>query len=165
MAVTTQYSELGNFQNGTTSTAGAYFGDVFNGQLKVARVVHAQDGAGDSGSIVYAAKLPPGRVLLLGALCNVYVNWTTVSATMDVGWAAYTGQDGVAVIADPDGLDDGLDVDTAGAVALGSALAANGGTKLFTSKDGVWITFKSASTAIADGDDLDGYLVYVAAGC
>ena len=98
---------------------------------------------------------------LLGFLCRVYHNWTTASATMDVGWGAYTAPSGSAVAASYDGLDDGLDVDTAGQIAIGSALATAGQVKTFESQDGVWITFESKTTAIADGDDLTGYLVYV----
>lgn len=158
MAVTTQYSTQYTTQQVSGGTLNP---DERDGRLRSAYFIHDQSGAGDAGSIVYTVKLPPGRVRLIGKLCNVYVNWTTASATMDVGWLAYTGMDGTAVAASADGLDDGLDVDAAGNKNLCSALAATGYTKLFESSTGVTITFKSASTAIASGDDLAGTLVYV----
>lgn len=164
MAVTTQNSTQYEALYGTTLST--LYPTELHGELKIAYVSHAQSGAGDSGSIVYAVKLPPGRVRLLGKLSNLYVNWTTALATMDVGWLAYTGLDGTAVAVDADGLDDGVNVDTAGNFNLCSVAAcvATGYTKLFESRDGVTITFTSASTAIADGDNLVGTIAYVHAG-
>lgn len=161
MAVTTQNSTQYEALYGTSLST--LYPTEINGEVKIAYFAHDQSGAGDSSSIVYAVKLPPGRVRLIGKLCNVYVNWTTASATMDVGWLAYTGLDGTTVAADADGLDDGLDVDAAGNRNLCSvaACAATGYTKLFESRDGVTITFTTASTAIASGDDLVGTLAYV----
>lgn len=161
MAVTTQNST--EYEALYGSTLSTVYPTEYNGTLQTAYFVHDQSGAGDSGSLVYAIKLPPGRVRLIGKLSNVYVNWTTASATLDIGWLAYTGLDGTTVVADPDGLDDGLNVESAGNVNLCSVAAcvATGYTKLFESRDGVTITFKTASTAIADGDDLAGTIVYV----
>jgi hypothetical protein len=93
----------------------------------------------------------------------MYVNWTTGSQTLDLGWQAYTDGDGNTVAADPDGLIDGLDVDTAGYFAMSGALAgvkALGGTYTFNSKDGVIIDAK-AIAALVSGDDIAGYLLYV----
>jgi hypothetical protein len=72
--------------------------------------------------------------------------------------------DGTTTAADPDGLINGLSVDTVGFQTLEGAIAANlltGGTYLFESKDGVKIRATSQDTAIATGDDLVGYLAYV----
>jgi hypothetical protein len=92
------------------------------------------------------------------------VNWTTGSATLDLGWDAYTAMDGTTTSADPNGLVDGLDVDAVGFRTFEGAIAANlllGGTYLFESKDGVVIRATSQDTAIADGDDLVGCFFYV----
>ena len=62
-----------------------------------------------------------------------------------------------------DGLVDGLDVDTVGYQSLEGALAgikATGGTYTFESQSGVVIRATSP-TAMVDGDDLVGYLLYV----
>jgi len=160
MAVTTQESvEYAKAYSTTPPTK--LKPDELHGRLRIARFVHDQSGAGDATSDVAAVKLPPGRVTVLGLLSSVYVNWTTASATMDVGWDAYTDFDGTAVAADPNGLDDGTDVDTAGVQNIGSVLATAGNVKTFESKDGVVIRFTSQDTAIVDGDDLSGYIVYV----
>jgi len=97
-------------------------------------------------------------------LSRMYCNWTTSSATLDLGWDAYTDGNNTAVAADPDGLIDGLSVDTAGYFNMEGALAgikATGGTYVFQSMGGVVIRATSQDTAIADGDDLVGYIVYV----
>jgi hypothetical protein len=132
------------------------------GNLSIAVFTHDQSGAGDATSSVAVAKLPPGRVRLVGALSEAYINWTTASATLDAGWDAYTDLDGDAVAADPNGLDDGVSVESAGAINFGSALASSGKMKLFESKEGVVIRLTSQDVAIADGDDAVGFLIYVA---
>ena len=163
MAVTTQESvEYANIF--TTEPVVMTQPDQWLGRLRIATFVHDQVGAGDVLSTIALVKLPPGRVRLLGALSRAYINWTTAVATIDIGWDAYTGKDGVAVVADPDGLDNGLDVELAGAVGLCSVQAANANVKVFESQTGVVIRAKSISTAIIAGDDIEGYLVFIAEG-
>lgn len=165
MAVTTQEStEYANVF--TTTPAVNNETSDWKGRVRCMYFVHDQSGAGDATSSVATVKLPAGRVRLLLPSCVLYANWTTVSATLDLGWDAYTDLDGTAVAADPNGLADGVDVDTAGFVtgatlAALAGLAATGGTKVFESKDGVVIRATSQDTAIVDGDDLAGYLLYV----
>jgi hypothetical protein len=136
-----------------------------HGRVRVAFFTHDQSAAGDATSSVALCKLPAGKVRLLLGSSFMYVNWTTASATLDLGWDAYTKQDGTTQVADPNGLLDGLDVDAVGLRSgedLVSALTnAVGGTKVFESKDGVVIRATSQDTAIASGDDLVGYLMYV----
>ena len=131
----------------------------YAGRLRVAYFSATQSGAGDATSSAEIVRLPPGRVTLLGALSNIEHNWTTASATMDVGWDAYTEIDGTAVAADPNGLDDGIAVDTAGETAIGSIVAA--GRKQFDSNTGVSIRLTSQDVALADADTAEGYLIYV----
>jgi len=130
-----------------------------HGRMRIAYFDHTQSGAGDATSSVEIVRLPPGTVRLLGALSRIEHAWTTASATMDVGWDAYIDLDGDAVAADADGLDNGIDVDTAGVTAIGSTQAAD--TKVFTSREGVSIRLTSQDTAIADTNTASGYLVYV----
>jgi len=132
------------------------------GKTSIAYFTTVQSGAGDAGSSVLVAQLPPGRVRLIGAMCNAYVNWTTATAKLDVGFDAYTDIDGDAVAASVNGIDDGVDVETAASVSFGSALTATGGTMLFESKAGVGIRLTSTDTAIKNNDSAVGYLVYVA---
>ena len=102
------------------------------------------------------------------ALSRVYVNWTTSSANLDLGWDAYTsgasGTEGDTIAADPDGLVDNLDVDTVGYQNFEGGLAttkALGGTYVFESQDGVLIRATSQAAAMADGDVIAGYIIYV----
>lgn len=131
----------------------------YAGRLRVAYFSATQSGAGDATSSVEIVRLPPGRVTLLGRLSNIEHDWTTALATMDVGWDAYTEPDGTAVAADPNGLDDGIDVDTAGETTIGSIVAA--GRKQFDSQGGVSIRLTSQDVALADASTAEGYLVYV----
>lgn len=164
MAVTTQKST--EYTNATATPPVNNGTTEMHGRVRVAYFTHDQSGAGDATSSVALCKLPAGKVRLLLGSSFMYVNWTTASATIDLGWDAYTDQDGTTTTADPNGLLDGLDVDTAGLysgedlVTL-AAIKATGGTKVFESKDGVVIRATSQDTAIVDGDDLVGYFLYV----
>lgn len=159
MAVTTQNStEYGNSVAVPPVIQDAH---VTMGKVRVAYFNHVQSGAGDATSSVALVKLPPGKVRLLGPMSHAYVDWSTASATCDFGWDAYTDINGTAVDADPNGLDDGLDVDVAGAETMGSILAVTGGTKVFESQGGVVIRATSQDTAIADTDTIAGYVAYV----
>lgn len=132
------------------------------GNLKVAFFDHTQDGAGEATSDVKLVKLPPGRVRVLWDLSSAYVDWTTASATLDLGWDAYTKLDGSIENADPNGILDGLDVDSAGYQSLRGALtAATGGTTEFVSKDGVIILATSQDVALATASTIRGYIVFV----
>lgn len=142
---------------------------VWHGRVRQAFVSHTQSGAGDAGSSVALFKLPPGTVRLILPLSYLYVNWTTASATLDLGWDAYTALDGTAVAADADGLINGLDVDTADvygfeeltASAGAGATTANAYAPVFTSRDGVVIRATSTDVALADASALAGVLTYV----
>lgn len=159
MAVTTQNST--EYDQAHVSKTGNLETHEIHGRVRCAFFTHDQDGAGDATSSVALCKLPAGKVRLLASGSKAYVNWTTASATLDLGWDAYTDMDGAAVVADPNGIDDGVDVDAAGYQTFGAALTATGGTKVFESQDGVVIRATSQDTAIVDGDDLVGYLLYV----
>ncbi|MCB1477158.1 MAG: hypothetical protein H6883_08120 [Rhodobiaceae bacterium] len=163
MAVTTQKTT--EYGNATAAPAVNNSPAEMGGRLRIAYGVHDQSGAGDATSSVALFRLPAGRVRVLLGLSFFYVNWTTASATLDLGWDAYTKLDGSTEAADPDGLIDGLDVDTAGKYSgedLVSALTQSaGGTQLFESKDGIVIRATSQDVALADGSDIAGYLVYV----
>lgn len=138
----------------------------WGGKLQIAFFTHDQSGTGDAGSDVGIVKLPAGRVRVILPLSQAYVNWTTGSALVDLGWDAYTGLDGVTVVADADGLANDIDVESAGLFNFGAfgtmpaAIKATGGTKVFTSKDGVTLRATSP-TAMVSGDDLVGYIIYV----
>ena len=159
MAVTTQKST--EYTNATANPVVQNAVHDYHGRVRIAYFTHDQDGAGDAGSSVALCSLPAGKVRVLLSSSNAYVNWTTGSATLDLGWDAYTNTDGDAVAADADGLVNGLDVDTAGYQNFGSGTTATGGTYLFESQGGVVIRATSQDTAIAAGDDLVGYIMYV----
>ena len=144
------------------------------GVLMFKYFTHTFSATADVTSSVALFKLPPGQVRLILPLSYAYVNWTTGSATLDLGWDAYTKMDGTTQAADPDGLIDGLDVDTVGfrnfvGNATGAlntnftttGVEAQGGTLLFNSKSGVVIRATSQDVAEVSGDTIAGFCVYV----
>lgn len=162
MAVTTQKST--EYTNATATPIVNNQTTEEHGRIRVMFFTCLQDGAGDATSSVALGKLPPGRVRILASQSRAYVNWTTSSATLDLGWDSYTNLSGTTVAADPNGLIDGLSVDTVGFQTMEGAIAANlltGGTYVLESKDGVVIRATSQDVAIATGDDLVGFLMYV----
>ncbi len=164
MAVTTQKST--EYTNVTATPVVNNSTTEQHGRVRIAFFTHDQSGAGDATSSVTLCKLPAGRVRLLLGSSFIYANWTTATADLDLGWDAYTGQDGVAVAADPNGLADVIDVEAAGTLdgitlTTLAAMKATGGTKVFESKDGVVLRATSTTTGIVDGDDLVGYFMYV----
>lgn len=165
MAVTTQNST----QHANTVAVPSVMNDPadHHGRMRIMYFSHDQDGAGDATSIVKLGKLPAGKVRIFMGLSRAYVNWTTASAKIDLGWEAYQDLTGATVSADVDGLIDGISVDTVGYFGLegasgstGAPLKATGGTKLFETQSGVVITASSTDQALVSGDDLAGYLVY-----
>ena len=158
MAVTTQKST--EYTNATSTPVVQNAVHDYHGRVRIAFFTHDQDGAGDAGSSVALCSLPAGKVRVLLSSSNAYCNWTTGGATLDLGWDAYTNTDGTSVAADVDGLVDGLNVETAGYQNFGANTTATGGTYLFESQGGVVIRATSPG-AIAAGDDLVGYIMYV----
>jgi hypothetical protein len=140
-----------------------------HGVVRSMYVTHTQSAAGDATSSVALCKLPAGRVRLLLPECYFYVNWTTASATIDLGWDAYISlTDGSTVTADPNGLIDGLSVDTADVIGFEelttlAGLATSAYTKLFESRFGVVIRATSEDTAIAQNDTISGVIKYMMA--
>jgi len=160
MAVTTQKST--EYTNATATPVTLNEANVYHGRVRIAFFTHDQDGVGDAGSSVALCSLPAGKVKVLLKSSNAYVNWTTTSATLDLGWDAYTNISGTAVAADPDGLADGVDVDAVGYRTFHelAAVKATGGTYTFETQSGVVIRATSP-TAMVSGDDLVGYLLYI----
>ena len=158
MAVTTQKST--EYTNATSTPVVQNAVHDYHGRVRIAYFTHDQDGAGDAGSSVALCALPAGKVRVLLSSSNAYCNWTTGGATLDLGWDAYTNTDGTSVAADVDGLVDGLNVEAAGYQNFGANTTATGGTYLFESQGGVVIRATSPG-AIAAGDDLVGYIMYV----
>ncbi len=133
-----------------------------HGKIRFAKVTYLQVAAGDAGDLIQLCKLPAGRVRLIGRLSSIYHNLTTGSNTILIGWAAYTDLDAAAVAADPNGLDNAINVESAGTILVGTvaAVLAVGGNKLFESQEGVIITLTSVGIP-AQNDTLDGFIAYV----
>ncbi|MBO6784455.1 MAG: hypothetical protein JJ899_14465 [Alphaproteobacteria bacterium] len=133
-----------------------------HGRLRVARFNFTQGAsAGDAGSIARLVRLPKGKVRVILPLSRVAFSALGASRTLDMGWEAYRTDEGSGeVAADPNGMDDGVDVSSAGAVVPGGTVGGDE-TVLFESLDGVVLTAQINDGTIPAAATLDGYLVYV----
>ena len=134
--------------------------NLHNGKLRFFEFDYTQDGAGVAGDDVRIVKLPAGKVRVVLPMCRIA--WSTMGAsrTMDMGWEAYTDSDNAAVAADPNGLDDGVDVSAAGSVNP-SGTVGGAETYLFDSMDGVVLTLQINDGTIPNAATLKGYIVAV----
>jgi hypothetical protein len=159
MAITTQDStQLANtvaeprVKNPTTDA---------HGRLRFARFSFVQSGVGDAGSIARLVRLPKGKVRVILPLSRVAFSALGASRTMDLGWEAYQADGGSGEIAaDPNGLDDGVDVSSAGAVVPGGTVGSDE-TVLFETLTGVVLTAQVNDGTIPDAATLSGHIAYV----
>ena len=132
----------------------------WNGRMRFFEFDYTQDGIATIADTMAAIEIPAGKVRLVLPLSRIAFSAGGASSTMDIGWEAYTDQDGTAVVADPNGLDDGIDTSAAGSVNPGGTIGG-AETKLFDSRDGVVITLQINDTAFPDAGTLKGYFVTV----
>jgi hypothetical protein len=160
MAVTTQKStQVAAIRDNT----GALDYQKYGGALRKFEFDFTQSGAGDAGSTAEVVDLPAGRISVVLPLSRIAFSAMGTSRTMDVGWLAHTRNDGTAVAADPNGLDDGVDVSSAGAVAPGGTVGG-AETHTFDSRDGVTLTLQVNDGTLPDAATLKGYFVVVTGG-
>ncbi len=132
-----------------------------HGRVRFARFSFIQSGAGDAGSTARLVKLPKGRLRVILPLSRVAFSAMGASRTLDIGWESYLADDSSgAVAADPNGLDDGVDVASAGAVVPGGTVGSDE-TMLFASLAGVVLTAQVNDGAIPDAATLSGHFAYV----
>lgn len=134
----------------------------WGGRLRSRYFSFTQSGdAGDAGSLQSLIILPKGKCRLFLPLCRLAFSAMGASRTMDLGWLAYNDDDGGdAVVADPNGLDDGIDVASLGSVIPGGTIGTHE-TKLFESAAGVTITSQINDGTIPAAATISGYFVYV----
>lgn len=159
MAVTTENStEYGNSvatpptMNETFSWGGAmrpYFFSFTQGAA-----------AGDAGSLANLVTVPAGRFRVILPQSRIYFSAMGTARTMDLGHAAYTDQDGTAVAADPNDLDDGVDVSSAGSVNPSGTIGTHE-TKEFNSNSGVTFQAQINDGTIPASATISGYIMIV----
>lgn len=160
MAITTEKST--QIANVEAVPAVHMYPDELHGKMKIIRFNFTQGAAaGDATSTQQLVKLPPGRWRVMLALSRVAHSIFGAARTLDLGWQAYTGNDGAAVAADPNGLDDGNDVSGAGSFSPTGTVGGDE-TYLFESSDGVTIEAQCNDGTIPAAATLDGYFIAVA---
>lgn len=155
MAVTTESSPEYKQADGTVGIASATKNVMVRRALKFTYTQGSA--AGDDTSTLFFHKLPPGQVFFFPK--TSYIRYTDFggATVLDVGYEAYTGMDGVTVVASPTAFDTDLDVSgQAGVFALGSDI--NTYFVEFNSKDGVGIYGTIGGGTIAAGAVVEGFL-------
>lgn len=133
----------------------------WKGALRIMRFEFRQGGvAGVAGSLAELVKLPAGNIRVFLHLSRVNFGAMGAGRTMDVGWLAYETPGGTAVVADPNGLDDGIGVASAGSVAPTGTLGGDE-TLLFESKSGVVLTAQVNDGTLPANATIGGYFIYV----
>jgi hypothetical protein len=134
---------------------------------------YTQAATGTDGDLVYLCRLPAGSRILL-PLSYIYVSAWSASTVLDVGWAAYVDPTGAAVVADPDGLIDGLDISNAAVMLYFGQVTTVGTTNTliqipaalihreFNSRSDVEITATIAGAAPLAAATIDGFIAYMA---
>lgn len=165
MAVTTENSP--EFLQATDPrTNGKMDPEVTPQKIKFARFTFTQGAAaGDIGSTMGLVQLPAGRIVVFPKASLLQWSAFGASRTLDVGFAGYTGEDGVAVSGSAVAFDDDIDVSAAGVAALGSDIAAgSGGVFTFKSQSGVKLQAAVAGGTIPAAATLRGYIAYAEVG-
>lgn len=137
--------------------------DESHGKIRTCRFDYTQVAEGAIGTVIELMKFPAGRIRFLGRESNLYHSALGTGVTLDIGWAAYTAFDGSTVAADPDGLDDGLDVAAAGVKRLGSvaAVLAEAESVAAESQEGIILTGTIGVAVIPAAGKLKGYVSYI----
>lgn len=159
MAVTQEKStELNNFQ--VTSPPVMNETHQYGGRKRTMQFNFTQGAAaGDAGSLAELIKLPAGRVTVFLNESRYTVSAFGAARTSDLGWLAYEDENGTAVAADPNGLDDGADVSGAATITPTGTIGGNE-LKEFQSKGGVTITQQTNDGTIPIGATISGYITY-----
>ena len=159
MALTNEASvELGNVE---ASPPVANPVHAWHGRVRIARFDFTQGAAaGDAGSSARLIRLPAGRVRVLLALSRIAFSAMGTARTMDLGWEAYTDDNGTAVAAAAAGLDAAVNVAAAGSVNPSGTVGGDE-TVLFASESGVVIAATINGGTIPAAATLKGYLLYV----
>ena len=133
----------------------------WHGRLRIARFTFTQGAAaGDANSTARLVRLPPGRCRVFMGLSYLHASAFGAARVLDIGWQAHTDLDGIAVVADPNGLADNIDVAAAGEKTVTGTIGLDE-TKQFLSRDEIVIEAQVAGGTIPAGATLSGYFVYV----
>jgi hypothetical protein len=159
MAVTQEQSDQIENQEATPPVMTGV--DTLRGKLKILRFTFTQGAAaGDAGSLAELVKVPAGVVRVFLASSRITCSALGAARTMDIGWLAYVDTDGDAVAADPNGLDDGVDVSLAVTFNPTGTIGEDE-TKLFESNGGVTLTAQVNDATLIASATINGYFVYV----
>ena len=127
------------------------------GKLHVARFSYTHAAGAGTGEI-NLVELPAGKITIYSDLSRIVTSQFAASADLHLGYRAYTGSDGVAVVEDDNAFLDNSDV-AAAAVDSAWVLPAGGYTS-FDTRNGLLIYAMVDTGNIEDTDTIAGWVAY-----
>lgn len=133
--------------------------------IRYAVFTYTQAGNGTIDDFLYLVKVP-GDARIIIPECYFYFSAWAATTLLDVGWAAHEDKMGQAVVADFDGLVDGLDIDAAGIYHGGLLNGAFVSVPAlfhhqFDARGEVDIVAQFRVAAPTDTDSLQGAIAYI----
>ena len=114
-----------------------------------------------TGAAYPIGKLPAGQITIHPSLSRLVTSAFVSTADLDVGYAAYTEEDGTAVVADPNGWFDSVDVGGGTKdIAWNGTGGILAGPVTYNSKEGITVTFSVDTADMSIGDTVDMYIAY-----
>lgn len=154
MAITVQNTDQRVIQLANTGLDS----DVLGGQVWYGRWSHTQaTAAGDDGSSIVLPKMPPNVRIILSQSTVLFAAYGA-ARTLDLGWLAYVDKSGTDIVADPNGLADGVDVSAAGHAFWWDAPTSAVESKLFDGSN-VILSVTVVGGTIPQGTLTEGLLV------
>jgi hypothetical protein len=116
---------------------------------------------GDINSTIALLDVPAGKYLYIGYLSLVTNSAFGAARLLDIGWDAYTQEDGTAVAASGNGIHSAADVSAAGSFIPLSGIGVTK-TKLFDSRGpGVRIRAKVTGAALPAGTTVNMVMIFM----
>lgn len=165
MAVTTEYSTE-YLKASDPRTYGRMDPDVTAQKLYVQEFNFTQGGAaGDANSTQGLMYFEPGRYVFFTKLSTLQWSGFGASRVLDVGFSAYTAEDGTSVAVAANSWDDNVDVSSAGIATLGSDVAAGTGGILTIKSSSAFSIFATVTGGtIPAAATLNGHIAYAKVG-
>jgi len=160
MAASTPTSSI---QYDNESSGGAVKTAATNhGVLHMYKCTYVFTGAGNPTAFPIGM-LPAGSITVFPALSWLNCDDAAATADLDVGYGAFVNEDGTAVVADPNGWFDSVDIGTAAKYIpwTGTGGILTTGPVQYNSKEGIPVTISSDTADQEVGDVVDVYVAYV----
>ena len=105
--------------------------------------------------------LPAGRITIIPQLSTYFADDAGANADLDFGYGAYVEEDGTAVVADPNGWGDSVDIATGPVCGTWGVAATFKEPTTYNSRAGIPITISTDSGDVDIGDEIIIGVAYI----